>query len=143
MKLAVALLVLLLAFYHDVAVNGFSFLSSPLLSPSSYRNRDVLVVGVRQSSMAAVTPKMKSGAAETFLMSFWEGIGQGAGGARATNAATGKQKCPVLICPAQLSVPGDYRQMIADLQERCVFRSWLVRPFSCNMMRCYLIKQQQ
>lgn len=134
MKLAVALLVLLLAFYHDVAVNGFSIISSPPLSKSSSRNRDVLVVGVRQSSMTAVTPKKKSGAAATFMMSFWEGITQGAGGARATNAATGKQKCPVLICPAQLSVPGDYRQMIADLRERCVFPLWLVRPFSYNMM---------
>lgn len=29
-----------------------------------------------------------------------------------------KQKCPVLICPAQLSVPADYAPMIAALEDR-------------------------
>jgi len=27
-------------------------------------------------------------------------------------------KCPVLICPAQLSVPSDYELMIAEFKER-------------------------
>lgn len=28
------------------------------------------------------------------------------------------EKCPVLICPAQLSVPSDYELMIAEFKER-------------------------
>lgn len=44
--------------------------------------------------------------------SFWEGIVQG------TAKPVAKDKCPVLVCPAQLSVPGDYKKMIAEFKER-------------------------
>eukprot|EP00904_Undaria_pinnatifida_P010185 jgi/Undpi1/6297/HiC_scaffold_20.g08780.m1 len=58
------------------------------------------------------------------MTSFWEGIVQGVGGEGATSPATtdgaamAKDKCPVLICPAQLSVPGDYRKTVAEFKER-------------------------
>lgn len=133
MKLSLELLlVLLLAVCHDTAVNGFSFISSLPLSQSSVRNRDAWVVGV-SSSTAVFTPQKQSGASTLFMMTFWEGLRQRETRAQEANAPTGKQKCPVLVCPAQLSVPGDYRQMIADLKDRYVFMSWLIRPSYCML----------
>lgn len=46
--------------------------------------------------------------------SFWEGIVPGTAG----KPPVAKDKCPVLVCPAQLSVPGDYKKMIAEFKER-------------------------
>eukprot|EP00752_Nemacystus_decipiens_P010496 g9351.t1 len=43
------------------------------------------------------------------MASFWPGRGP---------SPASEEKCPVLICPAQLSIPGDYTQMVADLKER-------------------------
>lgn len=48
---------------------------------------------------------------------FWQGIVQGVG-MKTPTPPTAKEKCPVLICPAQLSVPGDYRQMVTELKKR-------------------------
>lgn len=54
-------------------------------------------------------------------MSFWEGIQQGAGLRPAVAPPAegdGTSKCPVLIFPAQLGIPGDYRKMMAELNDR-------------------------
>lgn len=72
----------------------------------------------------AVVPARET--TSTATMSFWDAIqGGGGGGAGAGEIAASslsnekaKEKCPVLICPAQLSVPGDYRNMIAELNDR-------------------------
>lgn len=50
----------------------------------------------------------------TTMANFWQGVRKG------PPSSGAKEKCPVLICPAQLSIPGDYQQMVADLKERCV-----------------------
>lgn len=53
-------------------------------------------------------------------MSFWEGIQQQLTTARLAVAprTKGDSKCPVLICPAQLSIPEDYRNMMNELNDR-------------------------
>lgn len=114
MKLALGLL-LLLTLCKDTVVCGFALL---LLPPSlrSLRRNDATAWS---SDASTLRPRCERGAAATSTImmrgSFWEGLVQGVGG---TSAAVSKEKCPVLICPAQLSVPGDYRQMVAEFKER-------------------------
>lgn len=50
-------------------------------------------------------------------MSFWDAI-QGAGAQSKTSENPSSQKSPVLICPAQLSVPRDYDKMVTELNKR-------------------------
>lgn len=101
---------LLLALCRRTAVRGFGLLP-PLLSSQSrggvtkpYSNN------TPRSSCRRVDRVMMAGA-------FWEGIVQGIG-MKTPTPQTAKEKCPVLICPAQLSVPGDYRQMVTELKAR-------------------------
>lgn len=102
----------LLALSQLRLVGGFGLLSASFLSRST---RQIAAIPTsRVHELEHVT---------TMMTSFWEGIVRGVRGGGATspgtpNAVIGKDKCPVLICPAQLSVPGDYRKTVAEFKER-------------------------
>lgn len=112
MKLAL-LSPLLLTLNRCGFVGGFVLLSASFLSRST--RQIASIPASRNHELEHVT---------TMMTSFWEGIVQGVGGEGATSPATtdgaamAKDKCPVLICPAQLSVPGDYRKTVAEFKER-------------------------
>lgn len=93
-------LLLLLAFCRDTGVRGFRLLPSAVWSRSAPLPP---CSSTRCDSTRRTT---------TTMSSFWQGMGKGQ---QSTGA---KEKCPVLICPAQLSIPGDYTQMVADLKDR-------------------------
>lgn len=123
MNFILALLLLVLCQY--TAVHGFGISSAwPLTSRRSgylRRNAASAAASRRTSRTRRDAPSHPIG----MMSSFWEGIVQGIGGqtggaasASAAPSSTPRKKCPVLICPAQLSVPGDYRQMVAEFKER-------------------------
>lgn len=65
----------------------------------------------------------------TMMAAFWKDIVQGGGGggqkgttttpsSSLSRASSADSKSPVLICPAQLSVPSDYQKMVKEFKER-------------------------
>ncbi|CAB1120251.1 unnamed protein product [Ectocarpus sp. CCAP 1310/34] len=94
---------LILALCRRIVVRGFGLLPPLLLS----------------QSRGGVTPRSSCRPRDRVIMTgaFWEGIVQGVG-MKTPTPPTAKEKGPVLICPAQLSVPGDYRQMVTELKKR-------------------------
>lgn len=92
-------LLLLLALRRSASVLGFGPLPSTVVSSTS-------------RPICSFTPGSSSSRAPSHA------------GTAAAAAAVGPlsagaaDKCPVLICPAQLSVPSDYELMIAEFKER-------------------------
>ena len=93
---------ILFALCRGTGVRGFGLLPSVVCSRRTALPPFSIKASQRNSARRTTT-----------MASFWQGIGKGP-------SPDAKEKCPVLICPAQLSIPGDYTQMVADLKERCV-----------------------
>lgn len=104
---------LLLVLCQYSAVLGFGLL------PSSYRNVP-LPCGC-SSRTRALDHDLRHDRG-VMMMAFWEDIvpGRGQKGTTKSSEASVDSKCPVLICPAQLSVPGDYKKMIEEFEKRYV-----------------------
>ncbi|CAM9776310.1 unnamed protein product [Pylaiella littoralis] len=102
---------LLLVLCQYSAVLGFGLL------PSSYRNVP-LPCGC-SSRTRALDHDLRHDRG-VMMMAFWEDIvpGRGQKGTTKSSEASVDSKCPVLICPAQLSVPGDYKKMIEEFEKR-------------------------
>lgn len=108
-------------------IGGFRLLSASFSSRSV--GQDTAVPSWGTFLQTATTLRRRTRRAHerehvTMMTSFREGMVRGVGGEEATSPATpdadarAKVKCPVLICPAQLSVPGDYRKTVAEFEER-------------------------
>lgn len=113
---------LLLSLCHNKVV-GFVVSSNPLLSP---RHNGLAAVVARDTNNRFKNPGkstvLNKSSATVVMMT----VSQAGVDARNTaptggvvdDDASDMMKCPVLICPAQLGVPGDYRKMIAELHKR-------------------------
>ncbi|CAM9592814.1 unnamed protein product [Ascophyllum nodosum] len=71
----------------------------------------------RRAPIKTITVSSSRVNMNNFLDRFLEGRETNDSGSSSAAAAV-KQKCPVLICPAQLSVPADYGLMIAAFKDR-------------------------
>lgn len=70
----------------------------------------------RQPQSVPTTPPRRGGV-PAVSMNFWD-VFQGTSSQKTIDKTPASQKSPIVICPAQLSVPSDYRKMIAELNKR-------------------------
>lgn len=114
--LAHLLLLLLALLCRDTAVRGFGLLPSSSCRNSPYsRGCDLLQ---RARTRTPGSDQSDHDHRVFVRMAFWEDIVVPGGGRKGTTTGAPADKCPVLICPAQLSVPGDYQKMVKEFKER-------------------------